>query len=421
MDNEIYYGLKKYLASSDLFLNIAEDHQETIKKIAHEFRIDQQHELYKNPTPNHQIARIVIPKSNKYQILEENHDDPLSGHFGRKNTLDRIIRKYYWPRMRKDVDDFVESCPECQKRAPRSGEAPLTPIIRTPIPFFQFGIDVMGPLPNTMQDHRYIVIAVDHFTKWIEAKALTEINGQNIAAFIYKDVICRHGVPRVMTSDRGVEFNNQLIRILAETYKIKHITTTAYHPQGNGQVERMNRTIKNILSKLSKGENWDHFLDSAVFAVNTNRNESTKCTPSELLYGFQIPRCRKEEDPHQTSLDQNQDDLMWYLTEEMTRIKQMRQGAMRFISSAQARQKTRHDKENPNLQPLRIGDLVLLYRSTVEENWSGKLEPKWEGPYYIQDIKKDSPTTYSLRKPNGVIFTDTFHRNKLKLYHGRHY
>jgi transposase InsO family protein len=421
MDNEIYYGLKKYLTGSDLFFNVADEHQEIIKKIANEFRIDHHHELYKKPTSKHQTARIVIPKCRKFQILEENHDEPLAGHFGRKNTLDRIIRKYYWPNMRRDVDDFVESCPECQKRAPRTGEAPLTPIARTPIPFFQFGIDVMGPLPNTLQDHRYIVIAVDHFTKWVEAKALSEINGQNIAAFIYKEVICRHGVPKVMTSDRGVEFNNQLIRILTETYNIKHITTTAYHPQGNGQVERMNRTIKNILSKLSKGENWDHYLDSAIFAVNTSRSESTKFTASELLYGFQLPRSRKEDDTNQISFSQDEDDLDWYVTEEIARLKKIRQDAMRFISIAQARQKARHDRENQNLPPLNIGDLVLLYRSTVEENWSGKLEPKWEGPYYIQDIKKGSSTTYSLRKTNGTILSDTFHRNKLKKFHGRRY
>ena len=90
---------------SDLFLNVAEDQQEIIKKIAKDFRIDAQHELYKRPTPKHHIARIVVLKSNKFQILEENHDEPLVGHFGKKNTLDRIIKKYYWPNMRKDVDD----------------------------------------------------------------------------------------------------------------------------------------------------------------------------------------------------------------------------------------------------------------------------------------------------------------------------
>ena len=98
------------------------------KKIAKDFRTDKQHELYKRPSAKHQTARIVIPQSQKFQTMEENHDDPLAGHFGKKNTLDRLIRKYYWPNMKKDVDDFVESCPECQKRAPRSGEVHLTPI-----------------------------------------------------------------------------------------------------------------------------------------------------------------------------------------------------------------------------------------------------------------------------------------------------
>src|SRR5436305_2816441 len=120
MHNEIYYGLKKYLTASDLFFNIAEEHQEISKKTAKDFRTDKQHELYKKPSSKHQTARIVIPRSQKFQTMEENHDDPLAGHFGKKNTLDRLIRKYYWPNMKKDVDDFVESCAECQKRAPIS-------------------------------------------------------------------------------------------------------------------------------------------------------------------------------------------------------------------------------------------------------------------------------------------------------------
>jgi transposase InsO family protein len=95
----------------------------------------------------------------------------------------------------------------------------------------------MGPLPCTLTGKRYIVVAVDHFTKWVEAKALEEADAQSITTFIYEDIICHHGVPQILSSDRGTEFINELIAALTSEYKIKHIKTTAYHPEGNGQVE----------------------------------------------------------------------------------------------------------------------------------------------------------------------------------------
>src|SRR3954464_15373669 len=104
-----------------------------------------------------------------------------------------------------------------------------------------------------------------------------EADAQTVTKFIYSDIICRHGVPKELTSNRGTKFLNELVMEMTCTYHIKHIRTTAYHPQGNGLTERTNQTVKNILSKLTKNQStWDHYLDSVLFAIHIIRQDSTR-------------------------------------------------------------------------------------------------------------------------------------------------
>src|SRR3954468_23210328 len=174
----------------------------------------------------------------------------------------------------------------------------------------------MGPLNTTPNGKRYIVLAIDHFTKYIEARALEDADAQSIAVFIHDDIICRHGVPKILTSDRGTEFVNELIQALTKTYRIHHITTTAYHPEGNGQTERANRTIKDILAKITpKSGNWDHYLNTAISATRYTRSASTLFSPFELLHGFDFRR------PYETPVTQTADlNPMEYAEQEFARL-----------------------------------------------------------------------------------------------------
>ena len=104
------------------------------------------------------------------------------------------------------------------------------------------------------------------------------------------------------------------------------------------------------------------------------------------------------------------------MDQEMSRLQEIRTQAAGFIKRAQDRQKKEHDTRNHKMEPLKIGDQVLLYRNTVETNWSSKLEPKWDGPFFIQSIKG---LTYRLRKQHGTILSSSYHRNRLRLYHAR--
>src|SRR5207249_8618498 len=107
--------------------------------------------------------------------------------------------------------------------------------------FSHIKIDVIGPLPVSLTGKRYIILAVDFFTKYTEAITTEEADAQTVVKFLYSNIICRHGVPKEITSDRGTEFLNDLVRGLEKTYHIKHIRTTAYHLQGNGQIECTNQ------------------------------------------------------------------------------------------------------------------------------------------------------------------------------------
>ena len=156
----------------------------------------------------------------------------------------------------------------------------------------------MGPLPRSWTGKRYVVVTINHFTKWVEAQALETADAQSILTFIYEEIICQHGVPQKITSDRGSEFVNELIKALTHVYKIQHIKTTAYHLQGNGQTERVNSVLKDILSKITppKKGNWDHYLQSTIYVTWVSVHESTKFSPMELLHGYKFQQPYDDQD-----------------------------------------------------------------------------------------------------------------------------
>jgi hypothetical protein len=152
---------------------------------------------------------------------------------------------------------------------------------------------------------------------------------------------------------------------MERTYHIRHIRTTAYHPQGNGQTERTNQTVKNVLAKIIKKEtSWDHYLDSALFAVRTIRQASTKFSPFELVYG----RAPNQEYNHAEKEIGTYDDRLWaYVLRDINRLQLIRRKAAIFIDKAQERQRANQNRK-ANAIILQIGDQVLVHRNVVESS-----------------------------------------------------
>ena len=163
--------------------------------------------LYKKDRNDNDKFIKVIQRHELEPVLYMMHNDPTAGHFATDIMFHKIKSRYYWPQMYENIRSYVQSCDNCQRRGKYKRNEPLHPI---PVhePFYQIGIDIVGPLPRTEKGNRYIVVAVDYLTKWSEAKALGEATAENVATFIYESIICQHGCPTRILSDRGTHFNN---------------------------------------------------------------------------------------------------------------------------------------------------------------------------------------------------------------------
>ncbi len=160
-------------------------------------------------------------------------------HLGTDAVFEKIKERYYWPQMFEDVRNYINSCDICQRRGGSERREMLRPI-KVEGPFYRIGIDIKGPLPRTKDGNRYIIVAMDYFTKWPEARAIANMKAETVAKFIFEEIICHHGVPKEILSDRGTPFVNKVVDSLCEKFQTKHRLTSSYRPQTNGMVERFN-------------------------------------------------------------------------------------------------------------------------------------------------------------------------------------
>src|SRR6266508_1970568 len=146
------------------------------------------------------------------------------------------------------------------------------------------GIDIVGPLPINREKNRYIVVAMDYFSRWPEARSLKAANAGTVATFIYEEIICRFGVPRVIQSDRGTHFVNEVIRKLTKRFRMRHSLSSPYYSQSNGLVERFNKTLCEGIAKVAEElGSWDQYIQPILFAYKTKELRISKQSPYKLV------------------------------------------------------------------------------------------------------------------------------------------
>ncbi len=348
----------------------------------------------------------VIRRHEIEPVLYFMHDHLLAAHFGITTTQERVKEKYFWPGMNKDIKDYVKSCDQCQRRGRKNNRHKLHSI-EVKEPFYCIGIDIVGPLPITGSKNRYIVVAVDYFTKWPEAKAIEHANAEEVAEFIFEEIICRHGCPRKILSDRGSHFNNQIIKSLVEKFKIKHNFSTPYHPETNGLVERFNKTLCESLSKLGRENEWDKNIAPVLYAYRTRKQESTRMKPFYLTYGREARTIIQEKNE-----SQNETQIQYLIDEHPRRVNQAREN----IKRSQEKQRLFHDKKIKE-KLFKVGEKVLYYKAIKDKQWTGKLEENWKGPYYIHEILLNG--AYKLKDDEGNILRMPINGELLKHYYSR--
>lgn len=236
--------------------------------------------LYVDTTSTYQ--RPFIPFSFREHIISSLHS--LS-HPGKKTTLRLVTSRYVWPNVRKDVAKFVQSCLQCQKsKITRHTVAPLSKFTEPTSRFHTIHVDIIGPLP-VCNSYRYLLISIDRFSRWPEVHPLEEITATSVVTAFLTSWISRFGVPAIIITDRGRQFNSTIWSEFSKTFGIQHKMTTAYHPQCNGMVERFNRDIKTSLRATGEPNNWLDHLPLILLGLRSVIKPILGSTVAECLYG----------------------------------------------------------------------------------------------------------------------------------------
>lgn len=230
-------------------------------------------------------ARPIIPKTWCRRVFDAVHG---LAHPGPRVTQKIISAKFVWRGLKRDVREWCRDCDSCQtSKVHRHVKAP---IIEQPLPDRRFGsihLDIVGPLPIS-EGMRYLFTIVDRFTRWPEAIPMPDATATTCARVFIRHWISRFGVPGNLTSDRGPQFTSHLWKELNRLLGISSSTTTAYHPQANGMVERLHRQLKSSLKARMTGPNWMDELPLVLLGLRTAWREDPECSPADLVYGTSL-------------------------------------------------------------------------------------------------------------------------------------
>ncbi|GJT89769.1 reverse transcriptase domain-containing protein [Tanacetum coccineum] len=223
----------------------------------------------------------------KVLAVVEEEGDTL--HAGTRSVVAKALQiGYYWPTMHEDARKLIQACQDCQvhKPVPRNPQQKLSPIT-SPWPFYKWGIDIAGPFPEGPGKVKFLIVAIDYFTKWIEAKPVATITGNQIKKFMWDNIVCRFGLPGEIISDNGKQFQDNPFKDWCEKLCIRQHFASVKHPQTNGLVERANRSLgEGIKARLDeRSKNWMEELPHVLWAHRTMIKSSNGDTPFSLTYG----------------------------------------------------------------------------------------------------------------------------------------
>lgn len=318
--------------------------------------------------------------------------------------------------MKKDVQEYCKACTKCFAANPKvSKDGP--PLNSIPVPskvWSLVGIDLIGPLQESSHGNKYVVAITDHFSKWTEAAGIPDKSAKSVAEFLYT-VICRLGCMDSLISDQGREFVNKVVDNLLVHLQTEHRISSAYHPQTNGQRERDNRTLKTALTKLVNDEcdNWDQLIPGVLFAYHTSVHASTKCTPFEVMYG-RVAKLPVDvgSSPNLDAAETATPDLL----ESLNNIRnEIHSNVSNNISEAQMRQKKCYDQRNNSDDTLPIGTTVYIKNSRRIQRVGSKLEPRWTGPYLVEESLGKGRVGLINAKTQKKL-KNTYHISNLKVY-----
>ncbi|XP_038147761.1 uncharacterized protein LOC119787794 [Cyprinodon tularosa] len=352
--------------------------------------------------------QFVTPSSLIDQALHGVHNE--AGHQGQHRTLHLARQRFFWLGMEHSVREYVKCCKRCvvSKTPEPEGRAPLESI-KTTSPLELVCLDFWSA-----EDARGrtvdVLVVTDHFTKMAHAFQCPDQTAKQVARKLWDRYFCIYGFPQRIHSDQGANFESQLIQELLQVAGVKKSRTTPYHPMGNGQTERFNRTLGNMIRALPPRDKcmWPQMLQTLTFAYNCTVHESTGYAPFYLMFG-RIPRLPVDVMFHNVERDNEVTDYHSY-------TKRVREDLKEALAAAQANaySSQQHQAQLYNLKTrgtdIVDGDQVLL--ANKGERGRRKLADKWSSNIYI--VVSHDPRCHTYRIKDAATGQEkVVHRNLL--------
>lgn len=236
--------------------------------------------------------QTIVPRAFVREVVEMGHNNVIAGHFAERRTRLRIQEQYYWVGMSADIRHWIRACVTCCARRPRPTRhhhLPERQVVAEPLS--RVALDICGPLnPPTTAGNRYILVVTDYLTKWCEAYPMPDMKAETCANLLVKEFICRYGIMENLHSDQGVQWESETWQAMCRLLGIHKTRTSPYHPAGDGQCERMMRSLGDLLAKTANENplDWDLRLPFALAAYRSSVHSATGETPNRLMLGREV-------------------------------------------------------------------------------------------------------------------------------------
>ena len=361
-----------------------------------------------NSTTKKSLWQLVVPKHFRERALFGCHDDV--GHQGILRTLSLLRERFYWPGMQEEATQYVMHCSRCLRRKTPPQVAPLQPILVTqPLELVHMDYLSLEPSKGNIEN---VLVITDHFTRYALAYPSKTQTAQATARILWDNFICHYGFPERFISDQGRNFESDLIRELCKIAGVKKVHTTPYHPQGNGQCERFNSTLCNMLGTLSEEEksDWKSHLGCMTHAYNCTKHASTTYSPYYLMFG-RHPRLPIDiEFGLNKPNSSDNSSKSRYIQKLRRRLNYAFQKASKYSDQQAKKYKQGYDKSVKGPQ-LHENDLVLV--KIVAHKGRHKLQDRWEPEEYVVIEQPIAGTPVYKVKPVNGNNVRTLHRNLL--------
>ncbi|XP_057518009.1 uncharacterized protein LOC130798929 [Amaranthus tricolor] len=372
--------------------------------------------LYKK-SYTHPLLKCVSPEEGNY-ILREIHEGGCGIHQGVRTVIGKILRSgYYWPSLREDAETLVKRCPECQyhSKIERKPSNYLS-IMQAVLPFDKWGMNLLGPFPPAKGQRKFIIVAIDYFTKYVEAEPLSSVTDNQVYQFIWRNIITRYDIPRVIITNNGRQFVSKNTTQYCDRFGIQIRFSSVSRPQTNGQVESANKEILNGIKKKIEGlkGTWDEELPGILWASRTTVKEATGHTLFSLVYGSEAVLPVEIGIPSTRFTYYSHDENEQRKRENLDLLPETRGNAL-LRSMAQKQKMTRNFNRLVKTKHIHVGDYVLRkVEATGKIVEKGKLGANWDGPFKIVRIIK--PGTFELEDMNGKKLSRPWNGDHLKKY-----